>query len=61
MSKQPDYITRAKKKYRDSTVRFSITVNPRTEPLIIERINSQPSKSGYLKRLVIEDIRNEKG
>ena len=60
MSKQPDYVKRAKLKYRESTERFSFTVNPRTELLILEKLSQQPIKSSYIKSLIVRDINHDK-
>lgn len=52
----------ANKRYRDKAiVRVSVDFNRNTEPELVERIEQQESKAGYIKRLVREDIERERG
>ena len=57
MSKLPSYIKKAKSEYRKNTTTISITINPRTEPEIHEKVNEQENKSGYIKDLIRKDIK----
>ena len=52
----------ANKRYRDKSIlRVSVDFNRNTEPDLVERIEQQESKAGYLKSLVREDIERDKG
>lgn len=53
---------RAKKKYRkNKTTTFRIEFYKNTEQPLIDRLNEQPNKSGYIKSLIKEDINEESG
>ena len=39
---------------------FTISIMRRTEPDIIERLEREENKAGYIKRLIREDIEREK-
>lgn len=56
MSKLPLYTQRAKAEYRKRITTVTITINPKTEPEIYEKINEQDNKSGYIKNLIKRDI-----
>lgn len=47
---------RAKEKYRKKTHKVSIEFYPH-EAELIQKINEQPSKQGYIKELIRKDIR----
>lgn len=40
-------------------VKVTVDFNRKTEAELVERIEEQPNRAGYLKRLVKEDIRRE--
>ena len=42
-------------------VRVTVDFNRNTESELIGKIESEPNKSGYIKRLVREDVEREKG
>jgi hypothetical protein len=44
---------------RDNLVAVRVAFNRRTEPELVERIEREDNRAGYLKRLVSEDIRRE--
>ena len=41
---------------RENLLKVSVAFNRKTEPRLVERMEEQDSKAGYLKRLVKEDI-----
>lgn len=50
----------AQKRYNDKAlVRVNIAFNRFTEPDLVEKIQSVENRSGYIKRLVREDIQRE--
>lgn len=52
----------ANKRYEHKAlVRVSVAFNRNTEPELVERIEQQESKAGYLKRLVREDVKRSRG
>ena len=44
---------------RANIMRVSVDFNRKTEPELVERIEAQENKSGYLKQLVKEDIQRD--
>lgn len=44
---------------RDNLLKVSVAFNRKTEPELVERVEQEESKAGYLKRLVKEDIERE--
>ncbi len=59
MSKLPSYTQKAKADYRKRITTISITINPKTEPDIFEKISQQENKSGYIKELIKSDIKKD--
>lgn len=57
MSKLPSYIKKAKSDYRKRITTITVTINPKTEPEIHEKVNEQENKSGYIKSLIERDIK----
>ena len=62
---QKDYEKRtnyeAQKKYhKEKTIPFSMRLFPATESDIIDRLNQQDNKAGYVKSLIRDDIAKEK-
>jgi len=48
------------KKYEDENILgVRVKFNRRTEPELVERVEREPKRATYLKRLVREDIRRE--
>lgn len=56
MSKVPVYTQRAKEAYRKSILTIAITVNPRTEKALHDKLDGLPSRSAYIKQLVLNDM-----
>jgi hypothetical protein len=56
MAKVPTYTQRAKENYRNSTLTVAITVNPRTEPELHNKLDGLPARSAYIKQLVLNDM-----
>lgn len=51
----------AKQRYNAKNMKkITFEFNLKTEAHLIEQINSQPSKAGYIKRLIAEDIERNK-
>ena len=51
----------AQKKYlKEKSVSFNIRMFPATESDIIDKLNEQSNKAGYVKRLIREDIARNK-
>ena len=50
---------RAKKKYRDKGKRLTLDLYP-SETYLIEHIEKQPNKQGYIKDLIRADIEKNK-
>ena len=44
---------------RENLLKVSVAFNRKTEPDLVERMEEQDSKAGYLKRLVKEDIERD--
>ena len=44
---------------RDNLLKVSVAFNRKTEPELVERVEREESKAGYLKRLVKEDIERD--
>lgn len=54
----PDYPS--KRRYdAENVVRVSVAFNRRTEPGLVARIEAEPNRAGYLKRLVREDVERD--
>ena len=52
----------ANKRYeRDTLLKVTVSFNRNTEPDLVERMEEQDSKAGYLKRLVKEDVERDSG
>ena len=51
---------RQKKFSEESIKRFYMDLNIRTDADIIKRLDEQPSKAGYIKQLIRQDIAREK-
>lgn len=47
---------KAKREYRKKLKTVSVEFYPATEKELIERIDAQPNKSGYIKELIRKDI-----
>lgn len=45
---------------KESLLKVMVGFNRRTEPDLVERMEREENKAGYLKRLVREDIEREK-
>lgn len=50
---------KAKKKYRDSGKRMTVDFYP-SESDLIEHVEKQPNKQGYIKNLIRADMEKEK-
>lgn len=48
-----------KKWVQENTVHFGMRLQRRTDADILEKLESVPSKQGYIKRLIREDIARE--
>lgn len=48
-----------KKWVQENTVHFGFRLQRRTDADILEKLESVPSKQGYIKRLIREDIARE--
>lgn len=47
----------ANKRYAEKNLlKVTVSFNRNTEPELVERVEAQESKAGYLKRLVKEDV-----
>lgn len=44
---------------RDTLLKVSVAFNRNTEPELVERVERQENKAGYLKRLVKEDVERD--
>lgn len=48
------------KRYKAANIiKVTVDLNRKTEPELVERIEEQPNRAGYLKRLIREDIQRE--
>ena len=45
---------------RENLLRVMVKFNKKTEPDLVDRVEREPQKATYLKRLVKEDIEREK-
>jgi hypothetical protein len=45
---------------RENLVAVRVAFNKRTEPELVERIEREDNKAGYIKKLVKEDIERER-
>nr|UVX93157.1 MAG: ParG [Bacteriophage sp.] len=51
---------KAQKKYNaDNTRQVHLKLNRRTDSDVLERLDAVPSKQGYIKRLIREDLAKE--
>ena len=53
------YYPSSAKYEREKLLRVMVKFNRKTEPELVERMESQENKAGYLKRLVKEDLERE--
>ncbi len=53
------YYPSSAKYERENLLRVMVKFNRKTEPELVERVEQQESKAGYLKRLVKEDIERD--
>lgn len=53
------YYPSSAKYERENLLRVMVKFNRKTEPELVERVEQEESKAGYLKRLVKEDIERE--
>lgn len=59
--KTPDYMIQSIAKYQKANVKsYLVKVNKNTEGEIIEKLESVPSKQGYIKDLIKKDIKSER-
>ena len=56
---QMAYYPSSAKYERDNLLRVMVKFNRKTEPELVERVEEQDSKAGYLKRLVKEDVERD--
>ena len=56
MARDPEAIKRAKAKYNEKVTKVTIEFYP-NEAELIQKVNEQPSKQGYIKELIRKDIR----
>ena len=56
MARNPEAIKRAKAKYNEKVTKVTIEFYP-NEAELIQKVNEQPSKQGYIKELIRKDIR----
>ena len=42
---------------KENTRKYTVKLNKRTDAEVIERLDKQPSKAGYIKQLIREDIK----
>lgn len=56
MARSPEAIKRAKAKYNEKVTKVTIEFYPH-ESELIQKVNEQPSKQGYIKELIRKDIR----
>lgn len=58
MPKASEAQLRAQAKYdARETVQFKMKLNKKTDADVIQRLEEQPNKQGYVKRLIREDMR----
>lgn len=58
MAKTPDYQLRASRKYdKKNTRHVGLKLNLKIDADIIEKLDSVPSKQGYVKELIRADIK----
>ena len=55
MARSPEAIKRAKAKYNEKTTKVTIEFYPQDAELL-QKVNSQPSKQGYIKELIKKDL-----
>ena len=56
MQKVPIYTRQAKERYRLSTLTVALTVNPRTEKELHNKLNGMPNRAAYIKYLILNDM-----
>lgn len=50
--------TEAQERYdRDNTVQIKLKLNKKTDADVIEKLNSEPNKQGYIKELIRADLK----
>lgn len=60
MSKTSETRIRSIQKYnKEQTVTVLLRLNKKTDAALIERLGKVPSKNGYLRKLIYEDILND--
>ena len=61
MGKTPDYTMKAIQKYDEkNTQRIQLKFNKKTDADILGKLASVDNKQGYIKKLIREDIKEEK-
>ena len=56
MARSPEAIKRAKQKYNEKVTKITIEFYPQDAELL-QKVNEQPNKQGYIKELIRKDIR----
>ena len=56
MARNPEAIKRTKAKYNEKVTKVTIEFYPHDAELL-QKVNEQPSKQGYIKELIKKDIR----
>ena len=54
------YTERNARYERENLLRVMVKFNRNTEGSLVERVEREPNKAGYIKRLVREDVEREK-
>lgn len=55
MARNPEAIKRAKQKYNANVTKITIEFYP-SDAELLQKVNEQPNKQGYLKSLIKKDI-----
>ena len=55
MARSPEAIKRAKEKYNKKVTKIAIEFYPQDAELL-QKVNEQPNKQGYIKELIRKDI-----
>ena len=55
MARNPEAIKRAKQKYNEKVTKITIEFYP-SDAELLQKVNEQPNKQGYLKSLIKKDI-----
>lgn len=56
MARSTEAIKRAKAKYNEKVTKITVEFYPQ-EAELVQKLNEQPSKQGYIKELIRKDIR----